>query len=148
MSVCRSNRPSSTFASAAASLMLVALLLLPGCGSRTPAPQPDSPGAAVQQFFRDLDEGRYDEATAMYDRSTRDMLSDPEVSSPDAFAEWADGKTHDGSLAAVEVVSTEETQPDTSAVVRYELVFDDGSREAGEVTLTREDGSWKLGFVG
>jgi hypothetical protein len=123
---------------------IVALLMLPACSSGTD--EPAGPEDAVKSFYRHLNDGDYDTVMGLYSAEVRAVLDDPESSSADAFRSWAEQHTHDGSIKNVEILKSEAVE--TGTFVEYRLDFDDGTSWSGNVTLTEEDGAWKMGFVG
>ena len=119
---------------------VLALLVVLGCSSGGGT---DGPGQVVQDFYKHLNDGDYDDAMSMYSAETREVLAAPDS----GFAEWAKSETKSGKVDAVEVVSQEDVS-DEAATVRYEVVYEDGSKATRSVSLTFEDGVWKLGFIG
>ena len=124
-------------------LPLVLLALVAGGCSSAPE---DGPGASVQKFHQLLNDGDYAAAKDLYGVEARTILDDPNLSSDEAYREWAKMWTREGSISTVEIVGTEEQE--TTAVVEYEIHYADGSVQAGSVTLSHEDGVWKLGLIG
>ena len=118
---------------------LLAMLVVLGCSG----PKAAGPGQAVQDFYRHLNDGNYDDAMTLYSAEARDVLAAPDS----GFADWAKTETKSGKIDGVEVVAEKEVGEQT-ATVTYEIVYTDGSKVARTVSVTLEDGAWKLGFIG
>jgi hypothetical protein len=117
-------------------------LLILGCAS-----EPENgPTQAVKDFYRHLNNENYRGAMALYNAEARQVLEDPNTASAEGFAEWARTETKDGDIDEVRVL--QEQADEASATVEYEVVYKDGTRAAHTVTLTLEDGAWKLGLIG
>jgi len=122
-------------------IVLIGLFLSLSC-----APSDENtPGAAVKTFYDHLNDGRNSEAMAMYDDEASGMFEDPSFASEGAFDEWVASETKQGSIREVEIVdaSTEEA----SAEVKFRVEYEDGSSKTGEVSLSLEQGRWKLGLI-
>jgi len=117
-------------------------LLLLGCSS---SPD-DGPAQAVKDFYRHLNNENYRGAMSLYNAEARQVLEDPNTASAEGFAEWARAETKDGEVDEVRVL--QEQAEEASATVEYEVVYSDGTRANHTVTLTLEDGGWKLGLIG
>lgn len=104
------------------------------------------PGEAVRQFYMHLNEGDYSSAMALYSSEATEVLEDPSLSSETVFAEWADAETRQGRIDGVKLI-TEDRDAET-ATIEFEVLYTDGSSKTSRVTLTREDGQWKLGLIG
>jgi hypothetical protein len=99
-----------------------------------------SPGAAVMTFFDRLNSGDLPGAKELYTSDAALAVEDPEV-----FQGWADQVTREGAIDSVSIVSS--VVEEGTASVEFELVFNDGTREAHTVTCTMQDGVWKLGPI-
>ena len=122
--------------------LLLGLLVL-GCSSGEQEP---GPADAVEAFYEHLNDGDYSQAMALYNTEARKVLEDPDSASAEGFATWAKGETKDGTIDHVEV--TDERKADESVTVEYQVRYTDGTRALHTVTLTLEDGAWKLGLIG
>jgi hypothetical protein len=125
-------------------LSFIAVILVAACSTGTD--EPKGPEGAVQVFYQHLNDGDYDTVMSLYSAEVRSVLGDPDTSSAEAFQAWAEQHTKDGSIENVEILSSEAVE--TGTFVQYRLDFKDGSSWSGEVTLTEEEGAWKVGFVG
>jgi hypothetical protein len=119
---------------------LLALLVV-ACSS---APE-DGPAQAVEQFYGHLNDGDYRRAMALYSAEARAALDDPDSASAEGFADWAKLETKDGKVDRVQV--TQEQADEASATVEFSVVYKDGTSASHTVTLTFEDGAWKLGLI-
>jgi len=127
---------------------LLVILMFAVMASCSGAPD-DGPGPTVQRFFDHMNTGDYDAAKSLYTAEVLAVLEDPEFSSDDSFRDWAAQLTRDGTIASVEISATETDPTDAStALVRYEIRFQDGSTQPGEVTLTEGESGWRLGLIG
>ena len=107
------------------------------------------PEAALQGFYRALNAGNYDAAMTLYGAEARRVLTDPNTASPEGFAAWARDETKQGRVASVSVLgSTEAGEDGTQATVDYRVQYGDGSSVDRRVTLTLEEGQWKMGLIG
>jgi hypothetical protein len=128
-------------------LTLVVLALVTACG--TSPEGRNGPEEALQGFYRALNDGHYDAAMALYGAEARRELLDPATASPDAFAEWARSETKNGGVSSVSVLTSTPAPEDPSrATVDYRVQYGDGSSVDRKVTLTLEDGEWKMGLIG
>ena len=117
-------------------------LLLLGCSS-----SPDNgPAQAVERFYRHLNNENYRGAMSLYNAEARQILEDPNTASAEGFAEWARVETKDGKVDQLRVL--QEQADETSETVEYEVVYTDGTRANHTVSLTLEEGAWKLGLIG
>ena len=124
-------------------ILWVLALALAGCsGGEEHA---TGPGGSVQDFFTALNDGDYDAAKGMYNAEAARVLDDPTFAAEGAFREWAEAITKQGSIRDVHILGTEETEGSTQ--VSYEVVYADGSNRAGDVSVTLEDGAYRLGLV-
>jgi len=126
-------------------VVLAALLVLAGAGCAS-GPS-EGPQQSIEQFYRHLSDGDYRGAMSLYSAEARKVLEDPNSASDAGFAEWAKLETKDGAVDAITVVQQED-QDETSASVVYRVVYRDGSTVDRTVTMTLEDGQWKLGLIG
>jgi hypothetical protein len=127
----------------APALALLWILFASGCAS---GPS-EGPGQSIEQFYRHLNEGNYREAMALYSFEARQVLEDPDTASDAGFAEWAKVETKDGKVDEVRVVQQQDSD-DSNATVEYKIIYRDGSSVDRRVTMTLEDGQWKLGLIG
>jgi hypothetical protein len=121
------------------------LALLIGC-SGGGGPQGESQAAsAVQTFYDHLNTGKYDAAKALYTEQTRAQIF-PDADADEGFRNWAVVETHNQSLTEFNVV-TETENPD-GVMIEFELRFRDGETAQRQVTVFKEDGALRLGFIG
>jgi len=111
-----------------------------------PGAEESGPGGAVQRFYRNLNDGDYATAKALYNAEARALLDDPDFSSEEGFRTWARQHTREGTISKVDILTVDTAGEE--ARVEYRILFEDGSAETGEVTATLEDGEWKLGLLG
>lgn len=119
-------------------LLLGSLLL--GCSSEATGPE-----LALEQFYRHLNDREYVQAIALYSAESRGVLDDPAAGGGSGFDEWALSETRNGKVKSVQVTGHEGAEERTQ--VQFEVVYTDGTRVNRSVTLTREDGEWRLGFI-
>jgi hypothetical protein len=124
-------------------LVLIILLLVPACSTGT---DQTGPGGAVQRFYGHLNDGDYAAAKDLYNTRAREALDDPEFSSEEGFRMWAEDHTKQGSIAEIRILSEETAENECH--VKFEIVFDDGTTQAGQVTATLEGEEWKLDLIG
>jgi hypothetical protein len=111
-----------------------------------PAPQDTAPGDAVQRFYDRLNVADYGGAWELYHAEARSSLEQVGVSGTGSgLSDWATQETKRGSIAGVTIVNS--SVAGTSATVRFEVRYRDGSSKRGTVDLRQEDGRWKLGLV-
>lgn len=121
-------------------ITLALLLLLLGfvaCSS----PSADPAGEVVQEFYGAINDGKYEQALTHYESGLRQTLSTPES----GFGEWAASESKQGSIAQIDVESVESVGEEKS--VTYQIRYADGSVANRSVSLTQDNGSWKLGFI-
>jgi len=126
-------------------IVLAALLVLAGAGCASESS--DGPQQSIEQFYQHLSDRNYRGAMSLYNAEARKVLEDPDMASDSGFAEWAKLETKDGKIDAVTVVQ-QENPDETRATVEFRVVYSDGSTVDRTVTLTLEDGQWKLGLIG
>jgi hypothetical protein len=105
----------------------------------------NTPGAAVKTFYRHLNDGRNSEAMAMYNAEASRMFDDPSIAAVGVFDDWVATETKKRSIREVEIVDA--AAQERSAEVKFRVEYDDGSSKDGEVSLTLEQGQWKLGLI-
>ena len=133
-------------------LLLLLLLLCAvaiGCGGSEQAPPPPAedpaPDAAtaegtVQIFFEHLNEGRSEQALALYTDEAHQALEDPEV-----FGSWVKQITRDGTIRTVRIVSSSPQAGYTT--VDFDLVYEDGTEVRRSVQVQGGEGQWKMGLI-
>ena len=120
------------------------LVLAVACGGGGPADEGDA-ASTVRTFYDHLNAGRYDNAKALYTEETRQEIF-PDASAAEGFENWAIVETHNRSLTEFNIVS--ETEGPTGITIEFELRFKDGESRQRRVTVSEEDGVWRLGFIG
>ena len=133
----------NTITGAALSALILALAVAcSGAGT----PQDGSAAAStVRTFYEHLNAGRYADAKALYTAETREQIF-PDAGADEGFRNWAVVETHDKSLREVKIVS--ETEGEDGVTIEFELGFKDGESSQRRVTVSKEDGAWRLGFIG
>ncbi|NIL99463.1 MAG: DUF4878 domain-containing protein [Acidobacteria bacterium] len=129
-------------------VLLVALLLAPvvACSGGGGAGGDGSDAVSVVRTFYDhLNAGNYDDAKALYTTDTRDQIF-IDADSEEGFRNWAVVETHNQSLTDLKVLT--ETKGEDGVTIEFELVFGDGESSQRRVTVTQEEGAWRLGFIG
>jgi len=101
--------------------------------------------STVRTFYDHLNAGRYDAAKALYTAETLEQIF-PDATAEEGFRNWAIVETHKGGLAEFNVVS--ETESPAGILVEFELRFADGESSQRQVTVSEQDGVWRLGFIG
>jgi len=101
--------------------------------------------ATVRTFYEHLNDGRYAEAKALYSTETMEQIF-PDESAEAGFQDWAVVETHKGGLAEFSIVS--ETKSESGVVIEFELRFEDGESSQRRVTVSKENGAWRMGFIG
>ncbi len=127
---------------AAGAALILALAV--ACSSAGPGGEGDAE-STVRTFYDHLNAARYDKATALYTAETRQQIF-PDASSAEGFRNWAIVETHNRSLTEFKIVS--ETEAETGIMIEFELRFKDGESSQRRVTVSEEDGVWRLGFIG
>jgi len=104
-------------------------------------------GAAstVRTFYDHLNAGQYDDAKALYTDDVRGQIF-PDSDADEGFREWADLETHERTLKDFTVVN--ETDAEGGTTIEFELLFKGGERKQRRVTVSQENGDWRLGFIG
>ena len=118
--------------------------LLAGCSSGV---EEGSPGNVVQIFYQHLNDGSYGDAKALYNQEALAIVDDPDFGSEDSYREWARGETKQATVARVEIVETTLDETGAAATVTYEVVYGDGTTKGAEISLTQENGLWKVGLI-
>lgn len=127
--------------SAALPIVLIFLALALSCAPT----DENTPDAAVKTFYRHLNDGRNSDAMAMYDAEASRMFDDPSFAAEGAFDDWVASETKKRSIRGVEIIDS--AAQESSAEVKFRVEYDDGSSKTGEVSLTLEQGQWKLGLI-
>ena len=128
--------------SAAAALILA---LVVACGGGAGPGSEGDAASTVRTFYDHLNAGRYDHAKALYTAEARQEIF-PDSSAAEGFRNWAIVQTHNRSLTEFNIVS--ETEAETGITIQFELRFKNGESSQGRVTVSEEDGVWRLGFIG
>jgi hypothetical protein len=115
---------------------------MPACSRGVDA---EGPAGAVQLFYEQLNDGKYNNAKEMYSTEVRATLDDPEVSSEVGFRTWADTQTKNRTISEVEILA--EVSDESGATVDFRIAYRDGTAKTSQVKLTQENGEWKLGFA-
>jgi hypothetical protein len=132
--------PNRSAAGALSALLAVALIAA-ACGA--PASEPE---IAVREFYSRLNSGNYSGAKALYDAEARKLLDDPDLASDAGFSAWASKETKQGRVETVNVLS--QSGDAGKLTVECEVVYSDGTTKTRTISLTLEDGGWKLGLLG
>ncbi len=133
-------RFNSLMKAAGAALILALAVACSGAG-------PGGPGDAestVRTFYDHLNAGRYDDAKALYTEEARQRIF-PDASAAEGFENWAIVETHNRSLTEFNVVS--ETEGETGITIEFELRFKNGESSQRRVTVSEQDGGWRLGVI-
>ncbi len=128
----------------AAGAALIVVLAVACGGAAGPGSEGDAE-STVRTFYDHLNAGRYDDAKALYTAETRQQIF-PDASAAEGFKNWAIVETHNRSLTEFNVLS--ETKAETGITIEFELHFKDGESRQRRVTVSEEDGGWRLGFIG
>ena len=104
-------------------------------------------GQAVQQFYGHLNGGDPAAAMDLYTAAVREGFLGPDGSIDESFSRWARSETRQSTIGEVKIISEEVDEGAGTGTVRFELVYTAGESERRTVTMTREDGRWKLGFI-
>jgi hypothetical protein len=132
----------SLMKAAGAALILAVAVACSGAGG--PQGGNDAAGA-VRTFYDHLNAGRYDDAKTLYTAEARQQIF-PDADATEGFQNWAIVETHNRSLTEFNVVS--ETEAETGITIQFELRFEGGESSQRRVTVSEEDGDWRLGFIG
>jgi hypothetical protein len=134
------------FASLTRAVLAAWILALVIACSGGGGPQGTSEAAStVQTFYDHLNTGRYDAAKALYTEETRGQIF-PDADAEEGFRNWAVVETHNQSLTQFKIVG--ETENTDGVMIEFELRFKDGESSQRRVTVSEEDGAWRLGFIG
>jgi hypothetical protein len=101
--------------------------------------------STVQSFYDHLNARRYADAKALYTDETRGQIF-PDAGAEEGFRNWAVVETHNQSLTEFNIVS--ETESPDGVMIEFELRFKDGDSSQRRVTVSKENGGWRLGFIG
>lgn len=133
------TRPSRTFGFAT-----LFLTLMVGCSGGESETQ-GGPASIVRTFYDHLNAGRYAAAKALYLDEVRSQIF-PDASADEGFENWAVVETHNRTLQKFTVVG--ETEVENGVTVEFELLFKSGEKSSRRVTMSEENGAWRLGFIG
>lgn len=125
--------------------VLALLLLCALAAACSSSSAPEGPSETVQEFYALLNDGKFDAARRLYNTEAQAVLGDPDIVSDAAFATWAEMETKKGRIERVKFVS-QETDEDR-ATVECELHYSDGTSRPRSMSLTLEDGGWRLGLL-
>ncbi len=127
--------------------LAVALLPLLACagGGGGGDAEDGSAASTIRSFYDHLNAGRHEDAKALYSEEARRNIF-PDARADKGFREWASAETHEGGLTAFEVIG--ETEVENGITIEFELRFSDGETARRQVTVSDEDGAWRLGFIG
>ena len=127
-----------------AALVVVCLsALIVACGGPTEVGDAGEAGQTVQQFYKHLNDGNHDAAVALYSSEVRQMLEGDD----EGFSTWAQSESREGAIKEVKIVDEEIDDVAGAATVSFELDYSSGSPARRTVVLSKEEGSWKLGFI-
>ena len=131
---------------ARATITAVVLAAAVACsGGDGSADEGSDAAAAVRTFYDHLNAGRFDDAKALYTAETREQIFF-DASAEEGFRNWATVETHNSGLTEFKIVS--ETEGAGGVTIEFELGFKDGESSRRSVTVSIEDGAWRLGFIG
>jgi len=123
--------------------LLCIVALFASCSSSDSDSSPT--GEAIQQFYDRLEAEDYSGALGHYSAQVREMLEVEGGEVDESYVAWAREETKQGSVQRVEIV--EESVEAEKAEVKYQVVYGDGSTATRSVSMTLEEGQWKLGFI-
>ena len=127
-------------------LLGAAAIACGGGSSEAPPPAAEAPPDAataegtVQIFFDHLNQGRGEQALALYTDEARQALEDPEV-----FGGWVSQITREGTIRTVRIVSSSPEAGHTT--VDFDIVYEDGTEVRRSVQVQGGDGQWKMGLI-
>jgi len=121
------------------------LALALACGAGGGAEGGSDAASTVRTFYDHLNARRYDDAKALYTEETRAQIF-PDAGAEEGFRNWAVVETHKQGLKEFSIVS--ETENPDGITIEFELRFKDGESSQRRVTVSEEDGVWRLGFIG
>lgn len=127
---------------AAGATLILALAV--ACSGAGPGGEGDAE-STVRTFYDHLNAGRYDDAKALYTEEARQQIF-PDANASEGFENWAIVETHNRSLTEFNVVS--ETKAETGITIEFELRFKNGESSQRRVTVSEQDGGWRLGVIG
>ncbi len=127
---------------AAGAALILALAV--ACSGAGPGGEGDAE-STVRTFYDHLNAGRYDDAKALYTEEARQQIF-PDANASEGFENWAIVETHNRSLTEFNVVS--ETKAETGITIEFELRFKNGESSQRRVTVSEQDGGWRLGVIG
>lgn len=126
---------------AAGAALILALAV--ACSGAGPGGEGDAE-STVRTFYDHLNAGRYDDAKALYTEEARQQIF-PDANASEGFENWAIVETHNRSLTEFNVVS--ETEGPTGITIEFELRFKNGESSQRRVTVSEQDGGWRLGVI-
>jgi hypothetical protein len=100
---------------------------------------------AIQQFYDSLAAEDYAAVLGMYSEEIRQALPTASGEVDQGYIDWAQAETKQGRVERIELV--DEQVDETTATVKYRVIYEDGSSADRSVSLTKEAGSWKLGYI-
>jgi hypothetical protein len=104
-------------------------------------------GRTVQEFYGHLNTGNHDAAMELYSSDAQQMLLGDDGQLDEDFLGWVEAETRQGAVQDVEIVSEEVDEAAGAATVRFVVNYTDGVPGRRSVSLSEEDGAWRLGFV-
>ena len=122
--------------------VLCLLVLCAACSSSTSTSETE---LAIQQFYDELGAENYTSVLDMYTADVRQALEISGGQVDQGYIEWGQAETKMGKVDRIEII--EESTEGETTVVKYRVVYGDGSAVERSVKLTQEDGKWKLGYI-
>jgi hypothetical protein len=104
-----------------------------------------SPESTVTRFYDQLNKGEYSKAKSLLTADARQLVDGPLMVLAGGFANFAEQETKRGTIREVKILSS--VARGEGATVQYQVVFKDGSIETKSNSLSKEDGSWKMGIA-
>jgi len=127
------------------SLFMLALFLMSvgfvSCGGS----KSSSPGTVVVESFELLPKKEYAKIAKLYAKDNGEMLTDEELKKMEGMMAMA-ASEYDKNEGIKEISVTEENiaEDGNSAIVKYEVVYNDGSKDSDKANLIKIDGKWYL----
>jgi len=105
----------------------------------------NSPEDTVKQFYQYLNKGEYSKAKQLYTIEAKQMVEGQFMAMGGGFSKWADAETKNGAVKEIKIAGSQIRGEGAS--VQYEIVYVNGETKRKSVSLTKENGSWKIGLI-